>query len=342
MADEEYTREEIEKKRTFPKKNTIFLVVLAVLQVVVLVFMILYEPPVQDVIDSYTVSVEPFKDGTVDIRYSFVWTPVDKYEDLTWVEIGVPNPNLSVYENSLTDNIEDAYFYNEGGHYVRVDFKEPHKAGETFRFSFKIRQRRMLCDQGGALFYEFVPGWFNSTPVKQYTFRWKKTAGVVSSNAPESDGEWYLWKGEMKCGDYVTMHVNYDSSVFVEPQTVDYLPFKTNNAYDATAEDKEGVIVLCMVIIIGAFVIELTIIDGIVSYNRGRGFIVRYGHHMHTFGRVNPRYSAAARAYRAAHNSSGGGGGGHSCACACACACAGGGRAGCSQKDTYRGAVFGE
>ena len=337
MADEEYTREEIEKKRTFPKTNTIIMCVISVLQVILFVFMLLYEPSVQDVIDSYTVSVEPYRDGSLDIQYSFVWTPVDKFEDLTWVKIGVPNPNVKVYGTSLTDNIADAYFYNEGGHFIRVDFKEPHKAGDTFRFSFKIKQSSMLCEDNGRFFYEFVPGWFNETPVKQYTFRWKK-AGVLSANAAESDAGWYLWKGEMKCGDYVKMTLDYNPSVFVDPQTVSYLPFKTNNAYDSTAEDKTAMRMFCTAAIIGGFIIELIIVDGIVSYNRGRGFIVRYGHHMHTYGRVNPRYRSAAEAYRAAHASSGGGGGGHSCACACACACAGGGRAGCSQKDTYRGA----
>jgi Asp-tRNA(Asn)/Glu-tRNA(Gln) amidotransferase A subunit family amidase len=55
---------------------------------------------------------------------------------------------------------------------------------------------------------------------------------------------------------------------------------------------------------------------------------------MHTYGRPNPHYIRARNAYNATHRSRGGGSGG--CACACACACAGGGRAGCSQKDTYR------
>ena len=78
---------------------------------------------------------------------------------------------------------------------------------------------------------------------------------------------------------------------------------------------------------------EIMIIDGFVSYGRGRGFVRGYGYHVHTYGRVNPHYTSA----RDAHNSGSRGGarGGGGCACACACACAGGGRAGCSQKDTY-------
>ena len=80
---------------------------------------------------------------------------------------------------------------------------------------------------------------------------------------------------------------------------------------------------------------EMYLVDSFVSYNRGRGFLRGYGHHVHVYGYHNPRYISA----RNRHNASSGGRGGFSgggCACACACACAGGGRAGCSQKDGYR------
>ena len=92
-----------------------------------------------------------------------------------------------------------------------------------------------------------------------------------------------------------------------------------------------------LVVIAGILVAEIYLLDSHVSYRRGRGFLVGYGHPIHTYGYQNPRY---IRAYNRAHThtssgrSSGGFRGG-GCACACACACAGGGRAGCSQKDTY-------
>ena len=62
---------------------------------------------------------------------------------------------------------------------------------------------------------------------------------------------------------------------------------------------------------------------------------VSHGYYIHTYGRSNPHYIRARDRYNATHSRSSGGRSGGGCACACACACAGGGRAGCSQKDTY-------
>ena len=78
----------------------------------------------------------------------------------------------------------------------------------------------------------------------------------------------------------------------------------------------------------------LYVVDCFVSYRRGRGFLRGYGHRIHTYGRVNPHYRRAANAHAASNSGRGYGGGSRGCACACACACAGGGRAGCSRKDT--------
>ena len=78
---------------------------------------------------------------------------------------------------------------------------------------------------------------------------------------------------------------------------------------------------------------ELFIVDSYVSYNRGRGFLRGYGHPLHVYGYSNPRYTEAQMEKSGGSHRGGtyrGGG------CACACACAGGGRAGCSQKDTYK------
>jgi len=79
---------------------------------------------------------------------------------------------------------------------------------------------------------------------------------------------------------------------------------------------------------------EVYIVDSYVSYGRGRGFLTGHGYYVHTYGRSNPYYIRQRDKYIATHRSNSGGRSG-GCACACACACAGGGRAGCSQKDTY-------
>ena len=67
-------------------------------------------------------------------------------------------------------------------------------------------------------------------------------------------------------------------------------------------------------------------------YPYGRRFFYRnyyYGVNEKGARKVNPYVSSGGSGHS----------GGHSCACACACACAGGGRAGCSKKDFYKGKI---
>ncbi len=318
-----YSREEILKKRTFPKKNTIWLCVCVLLQVALILFAIWYQPKPQDKIDEYRVVVTPLDDGTLDIEYYLRWTPLDESEPLTWLEIGTANEQFTIDRSSCSHTIRTISKQNEDGFTgVRIDLDRAYAAGKTLVISFKINQQRILCRDEDGYFHEFVPGWFNATPVEHYEFRWK-------NDGPEGD---HVWQGSLDCGEYALLKVRYtDPHVFDGYPTVKYQPFDDSGAYDELRENKGGVIAMIVMGIFFLAVAELHIIDSYVSYHRGRGFMTGYGHHVHVYGRVNPRYSRA----RAAHQATSSHSGGRGCACACACACAGGGRAGCSQKDTY-------
>jgi len=203
----------------------------------------------------------------------------------------------------------------------------------VFRFSFKVIQDNMLCATTGRYFYEFVPGWFNATPVEKYNFRWKMSNGCLSADNASIEDGYYLWSGSFECGEYERMYVSYSPEAFAGMKTVRHIPFDGEGAYNELKDDKIGIIVFSCFFIVVLAIVEIYIIDSYVSYNRGRGFLTGYGYRVHVYGRTNPHYRKASQA----HASSGRGGriGGGGCACACACACAGGGRAGCSQKDTY-------
>lgn len=327
-----YSEEYIKKHRTFPTCNTVILTILVIIQIVLVFIACTVEFNPQDLIKKYTVTVEPKENGTLDITYEFVWQALDTAEELTWIEIGMANENYTVYDNSLSTNIERYEHYAEED-YTSLDiyFKRSYKGGETLKFSFKINQRNMLCRGTDDYFYEFVPGWFNSTPIESFEFKWKKSEQCVSAVNSEVSKDYYVWSGSLECGEYRKLDVHYHNDAFTGANTVQYESFDSSGAFNDLKETKIAVIVMLIIVILILLAIEIFIADSYVSYARGRGFISGYGHCVHTYGRINPKYTRA-RNHHIGTSSRGVGGG---CACACACACAGGGRAGCNQKDTY-------
>lgn len=325
-----FSEETIRKKRTFPKVNTVFLVLLVLFQVVCIVGALLYTPVPQDEIEYFGVSVLPKDDGSLDITYDIHWRALDTEEPLTFVTVGVANNNVGIYRDTVSEIIR-SYTLETDGEYsvIRFDFVTPYIGGDEVRFTFTINQRDMLLSDLHGYFYEFIPGWFNRIPIERYEFRWAYSEGSRAPDA-QKEGDTYLWQGSLGCGGYVPMRVYYEEAAFAGCHTSPYRPFDDEGAYDELEGDKTAAIFLAIVLCLAAAVGQLFIIDSYVSYHKGRGFLSGYGHRVHVYGRVNPHYSAA----RARHSGSRGGGGG-GCACACACACAGGGRAGCSQKDTY-------
>lgn len=325
----DFSTEAVERKRKFPILGTFALCITILIQVVCVVIICVYRPEPQDIIEDYTIYATPQADGSLNIKYCFTWTPIDTTEDLTWVEIGMANEYFTILAER-SDNIREIFHYadDEGYCYAQVYFDRPYQSGETLYFYFTVNQRRVLATDGVETFYEFVPGWFNYTPVNHYAFYFAKHGDISSHNGDAADSEWMKWEGYLECGDFVKMRVNYNS---FDAHAVSYEPFYEDDCYDGLYTDTAEVIVFLVLFICFLVIIEISIIDAYVSYNRGRGFLRGYGHPVHVYGHVNPRYKSEADK----HSGSYGGGGGRGCACACACACAGGGRAGCSQKDTY-------
>lgn len=312
----------LKQKRTFPVGRTVLLVLILAVQVGLIVLGIRYQPKPQDLIRQYDVTVQPLEDGTLDIEYHFVWEALDETEELTWVEIGMANENFFVYPDTVTSNIVDHSAYVDGD-YVSLElyFDRPYLAGEVVEFAFKVNQQYMLCKNDEGFIYEFVPCWFNAVQVEQYEFRWLLNGGDDR-----------VWRGSLDYGEFVNMTVQYDADDFSGCPTVKYHPFNDEDAYNELKSDKTMAVVMCCLFAALLGIGELYIVDCYVSYGRGRGFLREYGAHVHVYGRTNPGYVQARRRYQ---SRSYGGRGGGGCACACACACAGGGRAGCSQKDTY-------
>lgn len=320
--DEKYTK----SNRTFPVGNTVLLAIIVAVQIGLIILGICYKPKPQDVIHQYNVTVDPQSDGSLDIEYRLVWEALDASEELTWVEIGMPNENFSVYPDSVSSNV-NVYSKNTDGDYVSLilDFNKAYIGGDVFEFSFKVNQKDMLCKNEEGYFYEFVPSWFNAIQVKQYEFVWHMGGSRD-----------YVKRGSLDYGEFSKMNVQYGLNDFAGCQIVKYEPFYEGDAFNELNDDKSAMIAMCCLIAGLLIIVEVYIVDCYVSYGRGRGFLTGHGYHVHTYGRSNPYYVRARDKYNEQHaGRSGGRFSGGGCACACACACAGGGRAGCSQKDTY-------
>lgn len=314
----------VKSNRTFPVGNTVLMLLCVLAQVGLILFAVLHQPQPKDLIHQYIVDVTPQPDGSLNVIYAFRWEALDDSEPLTWVEIGMPNRNFTIDPVSISDTVQSFERYvNEDYVAVRLYFYDSYLGGETVEFSFKVNQKNMLCENEEGYFYEFIPCWFNEIAVEQYEFTWHV------DDAPD-----YVRQGRLDYGQYEKLFVQYGPDDFAGCDTVGYAPFDSDGAYDGLAEDKTMTIVACCLIAGFLVLLEIYIIDSYVSYGRGRGFLTGYGHHVHTYGRSNPYYIRARDKHLAANRSNGGGRSG-GCACACACACAGGGRAGCSQKDTF-------
>ena len=199
----------VKANRTFPTGNTILLAVIIALQIGLVVFGLLFQPEAQDVIHQYDVTVTPLEDGSLDIEYRFVWEALDADEPLTWVDIGMANPDYSLYWDTRTSNITSYSMNRENDYvYLRLYFNDAYYGGDVVDFSFKINQKQMLCRNEAGYFFEFVPCWFNAIRVENYHFVWRMDGG---------DQE---WTGSLDYGEYCIMQVQYDENDFAEMQTV--------------------------------------------------------------------------------------------------------------------------
>ena len=263
-----------------------------------------------DEIEDYTITVNVREDGTLDIRYDIEWLVLsDKNgsEPVTWVIVGIPNKHVEEV-NAITDNIQDAKYYRDGGDFVRVDFNRKYYKGEKFQFSFTIHQSYMYMLEDDAIKYSFTAGWFEEIEVKKITIKWNKN-WVEESTATEisPDGKYLIWTANnLQEGEHYSTSVRYAKGTFA---TDDTRQFEERSS----GEVSFGVIVIIIVIAVIVIVLILYFLDDYGGGFGGGGYHSTY-------------ISSCARSSCACVSS-----------CACACACAGGGRAGCSAKDMYTG-----
>ena len=266
--------------------------------------------PVDEITD-YTVVVDLRDDGTLDISYDFTWHVVeDDGEALTYVDFGIPNEHVDEIKSRSRDTIDKIEFtddyHNSDGAYVKILLKDEYYEGDYIHIAFSIHQSYMyrILDDEQQLRYNFTPGWFDERKIQNLTIKWNADQVEEVSDGSEMEGSYYVWtKSDLDEGERYPITVYYD-----------------RDAYDVNeneqAED-DSLSWLAVVIII--IVIVVIVIAVICAANDGYGGGSGYG---------GGFFVSSCAHSSCAHSS-----------CACACACAGGGRAGCSKKDFYKGSV---
>ena len=301
-----------------------------------------------DEIKSFEIWANTRSDGTVDFEYKIDWLVLDSSSEggVTWVKIGVPNRYCNEITYSSTDIKKAYYDAIDGECYIRCNLAREYMQGEHINIHFKFHQSRMFTfmddpnDGTELTTFKYIPGWFEDIEVDKLIIHWNKNNvrfwnAKIAVDDPE-DSTWLTWTfNNLSQGERVEVNVSYETSVF---PTID-----RSKTYVGPTDDRGKYaffIVVGIIIAIICIIYAISTASGRRSYYCSRGFYPvgrRYFFRPYYYG-ISREGKKTVSPY--IHSgSSGHSGGGHSCACACACACAGGGRAGCSKKDFYKGKI---
>ena len=237
-----------------------------------------------DEIISYTTTVSPRDDGTLDIKYNIQWEVLDSTTEgpLEWVKIGIPNQHVDNIKK-ISDNIKKIKYSSSGGNYVIIDFKDKYTAGEVVTFEFSIHQSYMytINNSTGKVTYAFTPGWFENIEVKQATIQW--LAKDVTRSTGSSSGEYIVWSRALGKNQKLTAKVEYSIGRF----NLDYNKQASNQVGTSNKSNTSNVETSILMIFIAFIIIYvIAMICAIISpsYYRHGGYgyyPYRHYHHYH-------------------------------------------------------------
>ena len=300
-----------------------------------------------DVINDYTIKVNPRKDGSLDINYHIEWEVLDSSSvgPLYDLYVGIPNEHVDSIVG-LSKNIQTIGYSNSSngrsGDYVHIKFNKQYYTGDIAIIDFSLHQSYMYTLDGSKCSYSFTPGYFNDVKVKNASILWNSN-NVIDSTSKKQDDGYYVWKKSLSKGDKITAEVDYYLTVFSsldiskQYQSPSYTYYDDSYYYDDGYDnDADALTTIGIVVFI---IIFFTILAASTSRSSsyyshsgyGYGYSRPYYHHHHHHHHRSYRSSSSFSSRSSSSSSH------SSCvsSCACACACAGGGRAGCSRKDLF-------
>ena len=183
-----------------------------------------------------------------------IWEVVNDKIDgpLTWIKIGIPNKFVSNIQ-SLTSNINDIYYYSDGGSYIRLDLDKKYYAGEILDLKFSYTQARMYFLQNDECYYDYKPGWFDDIYVATAIVRWN-AEGVIDSNCNNIVDGYYIYQTSLYSGQTITVNMKYKQDYFrvLNPN------LQFSNEYMTFMDYFEIIIVILIIVIVITAVIKTT------------------------------------------------------------------------------------
>lgn len=240
-----------------------------------------------DEILSYTTTVSPRDDGTLDIRYNIQWKVLDSTTEgpLKWVKIGIPNQHVNEIKK-ISKNIKKIKYLSSGGNYVRIDFKDKYEAGEVVDFEFSIHQSYMynINDSTGKVAYTFTPGWFEDIEVKQATIKWKSKD--VTRSTGNSSGEYIIWSRALAKNQKITAKVEYSIGSFNLNYNKQASNVNSSYGNSNSTSNPEMTILFLVILFIVIYVVAMVCAIASPSYYRHGGYgyyggYYPYGHYHH-------------------------------------------------------------
>jgi len=240
-----------------------------------------------DEILSYTTTVSPRDDGTLDIKYNIQWKVLDSTTEgpLEWVKIGIPNQHVNEIKK-ISKNIKKIKYSSSGGNYVRIDFKDKYEAGEVIDFEFSIHQSYMynINDSLGTVTYTFTPGWFEDIEVKQATIKWN--SNDVTRSTGKQSGEYIIWSRPLAKNQKITAKVEYSVGRFNLNYDKQASDVSTSYSNSNSTSNPEISILIAVILFIIIYVVAMVGAIASPSYYRHGGYgyyggYYPYGHYHH-------------------------------------------------------------
>lgn len=307
-----------------------------------------------DYIERYDVTVAPnTQDGSLSITVVLEWTALEELPYGQELKIGVPNGSIRE-ETALTDNIQRLEFDNS---YMYVYLDRAYDAGETFTFAYSWVQEYMYRLDGGAVTYDYTPGWFDEAKMGEMTLHWNDPAGltgdftegtVSGADSVTVQNGMTITASDLDYGYKMNVQVRYTDwpTELSEENSMDNMPSDYDSygnwSDDDYYEDDTGDAIIGMMVTIFVVMFILVLIS---AARRGDGYAGGFGtryvfvnHLWYPAGpdgrprpgsvgtKTKPRPPRSGGGFGGGSRGGGFGGGGFSggshCACASSCACA--------------------
>ena len=219
-------------------------------------------------IDTYTVTLTPQSDGSVDISYYQQWTVLSG--NIPWITVGLPNTSYTITSSGdNVSNIRDDSGSGWDGVYIGLD--RTYYANQSFIVSFTVNERGLLTESTGSWGINFTPGWYDNAVIDKMDINLDSpiNPSEYTFNPPPTNitGNTVTWEKTNLAGGY-QFNVSFSSTdgSFILAGAI---PSQTTNTTSSTSSNPAGGLISLAIIIFFVFILVI-VIRSAVQRNKNR------------------------------------------------------------------------